>query len=56
MASRQEQEATLVDKFISTKVPQLYSAFAAPAELNRSRMQHERPEVRDLRKTLEYYQ
>jgi hypothetical protein len=56
MASRQEQELTLVDNFISTKAPQFHSAFAAPSELNRSRMQYERPEVRDLRETLECHQ
>jgi hypothetical protein len=56
MASRQEQEVTLVADFISTKAPQFHSAFATPSELNRSTMQYERPEVRDLRETLECHQ
>ncbi|KAE8446335.1 hypothetical protein EG329_012084 [Mollisiaceae sp. DMI_Dod_QoI] len=56
MASRQEQDVNLVDNFISTKAPQFHSAFAAPSELNRSNMQYERPEVRDLRDTLECHQ
>jgi hypothetical protein len=56
MASRREQEVTLVDNFISTKAPQFHSAFAVPSELNRSRMEYERPEVRDLRETLECHQ
>ena len=56
MASRQEQEVTLVDNFISTKAPQFHSAFAAPSELNRSTMQYELLEVRDLRETLECHQ
>jgi hypothetical protein len=56
MASRQEQEVTLVDNFISTKTPQFHSFFAVPSELNRSRMQYEPPEVRDLRETLECHQ
>ena len=53
MALRQEQEVTLVDHFITTKAPQFHSAFATPSALNRSKMQYERPEVRDLRETLE---
>jgi hypothetical protein len=56
MASRHEQEVTLVDNFISTKAPQFHGAFAAPSELNRSTMQYERPEVRDLKETLECHQ
>lgn len=56
MASRQEQDVTLVDTFITTKAPQFHPAFATPSELNRSRMQYERPEVCDLRDTLETHQ
>ena len=56
MASRQEQEVTLVADFISTEASQFHSAFAAPSELNRSTMQYESPEVRDLRETLECHQ
>jgi hypothetical protein len=56
MASRQEQEVTLVDSFIGMEAPQFHRAFAAPSELNRSMMQYERPEVRDLRETLECHQ
>ena len=51
MASRQERDVTLVDNFITTKAPQFHSAFAHPSELNRSKMEYERPEVRDLRET-----
>ncbi len=47
---------TLVDNFTSTKAPQFHSASAAPSKLNQSRMQYERPEVRDLRETLECLQ
>jgi len=53
MASRKEQEVTLVDNFITTKATHFHSAFATPSELNRSTMQYERPEVRDLKETLE---
>jgi hypothetical protein len=56
MASRHEQEVDLVDNFISTKGPQFHSAFGVPSELNRSMMSYERPEVRDLRETLECHQ
>ncbi|RDW91763.1 hypothetical protein BP5796_01157 [Coleophoma crateriformis] len=56
MVSSPEQDVSLVADFISTKAPQFHGAFAAPSELNRSTMQYERPEVRDLMETLECHQ
>lgn len=56
MGSPQEAEVTLVADFISTRAPQFHSAFGAPSELNRSTMQYELPDVRDLRDTLECHQ
>jgi hypothetical protein len=56
MASRPEQEVSLIADFISTKAPQFHGAFAVPSELNPLTMQYERPEVRDLRETLECHQ
>jgi hypothetical protein len=53
MASQQQQKVTLVANFIDKKAPEFHPAFGARSELNRSTMQYEEPEVRDLRETLE---
>lgn len=55
MASQQprKDDVTLVAEFIDTKAPEFHSAFGSPSELNRSAMEYERLEVRDLRETLE---
>jgi hypothetical protein len=53
MTAQQQQKVKLVADFIDTKAPEFHSAFGAPSELNRSTMQYEHSEVRDLKETLE---
>lgn len=53
IATHEEREVTFVADFIEARGQHFHSAFAMPSELNKSTMQYEREEVRDLRETLE---